>query len=174
MPRMTDEVRKMIGLETPLQRCCDVVETGAVRRFAQAVMDVDPIYMDAGYCAETRYATPVAPPLFPLAMLRLPFGAPDSLHARASDPDFDGAVGSATYGLPALPVENSPIVNGGVDVEFFRYARHGEAISVVARYHDIYERETSSGWMIFVVYECEYLDQENKPILKLRRTQIRR
>lgn len=174
MPRMTEELEKMIGLEIPLQHCCDPVEAGAVRRFAQAIMDDDPVYMNAEYCADTRYGTPVAPPLFPLAMLRLPFGSSDSLHARARDPDFDGAVGSATYGLPTLPIENSPIVNGGVDVELFRYATHGEAISVIARYHDIYERETSSGWMIFVVYECEYLDQLNKPVLKLRRTQIRR
>jgi acyl dehydratase len=174
MPRLTDKIREMIGLETQLQCCCDVVETGAVRRYAQAVMDADPIYMDKAYCALTRYGSPVAPPLFPTAMLRLPFGELDTLHAGASDPDFDGAVGSATYGLPPLPLENSPIVNGGVDVEFDRYVQHGEEIYVVARYRDIVERETSSGWMIFVHYECDFFDAERKRVLRLRRVQIRR
>lgn len=174
MPRLNDEIRSYIGLKAPLQRCCDLVEAGAVRRFAQAIMDPDPIYMDAELTAGLRYEGPVAPPLFPAAMLRLPFGEADSLHARAEDPEFDGAVGSATYGLPPLPIPNSPIVNGGVDVEFFRYARHGEAVFLEASYADITERDTSKGWMIFVIYACSYLGADGDLIMRFNRTQIRR
>ena len=32
-------------METELQLACDPVERGAVRRYAQAIMDPDPIYM---------------------------------------------------------------------------------------------------------------------------------
>lgn len=174
MPRMNDEIRNLIGAETPLQRCCDVVEAGAVRRYAQAIMDVDPIYMDADYTAGTRYGTPVAPPLFPSAMLRLAFGDPDLIQEKASDPDFDGVVGSSSFGLPPLPLVNSPIVNGGTEVEVLRYANHGEQVFLRARYRNIYERETSKGWMIFVNYECDFLDSDEKLILRYRRVQIRR
>src|SRR5580698_8240576 len=174
MPRLTEDIRKMIGLQTEVQSCCDVVERGAVRRYAQAVMDPDPIYMDPEYTGATRYRTPVAPPLFPSAMLRLPFSEPDLLHERSTDPDFDGVVGSSSFGLPPLPLVNSSIVNGGTEVEFTRYINHGEEIFVVARYKDIVERETSSGWALFVQYECDFLDRDHELVLRYRRVQIRR
>jgi uncharacterized protein len=174
MPRLTDDIRKMIGLETSLQRCCDVVERGAVRRYAQAIMDLDPIYMDEKFTAGTRYKRPVAPPLFPSAMLRLPFGDPDLIQERSTDPDFDGVVGSSSFGLPPLPLKDSPIVNGGTEVELIRYANHGEQVFLRARYRDIAERETSKGWMLFVNYECDFLDAQEKLILRYRRVQIRR
>lgn len=174
MPRMTEQLAAMIGLKAPEQLCCDPVEQGAVRRFAQAVGDLDPIYADADHAAVTRYGEPVAPPLFPLAMLRLPFGEMSPVDERAGDEAFDGATQTATYGLPELPLENSPYVNGGVEVEIFRYARHGERVRLRARYKDIYEKETSKGWYIFVVYEVSFLDQSGEAIMLLNRTQIRR
>jgi uncharacterized protein len=174
MPRITEEIRRMIGLTTPLQRCCDVVEAGAVRRYAQAVMDIDPIYADAAYTATTRYETPVAPPLFPTAMLRLGFGETDLIHARSGDPTFDGVVGSSSFGLPPLPLGNCSIVNGGTEVELRRLARHGEAVFLQASYEDIVERETSRGWSIFVHYDCRFLDADGELIVRYKRVQIRR
>jgi acyl dehydratase len=174
MPRLTEEIRALIGRRTPLQRCCDVVEAGAVRRYAQAIMDPDPIYADRDYAARTRYATPVAPPLFPSAMLRLAFGEPDLIQQRAEDPDFDGVVGSSSFGLPPLPLVNSPIVNGGTEVEFRRYANHGEEIFLEASYADIQERETQRGWALFVHYDCKFLDAQGELVLRYKRVQIRR
>lgn len=174
MPRLTEEIRSMIGLRTPLQRCCDVVESGAVRRYAQAIMDVDPIYMDQTYAAQTRYMAPVAPPLFPSAMLRLAFGEPDLIHQRANDPSFDGVVGSSSFGLPPLPLANGSIVNGGTQVEFRRYVNHGEEVFLQASYEDIHERETSKGWALFVHYDCKFMDANGGLILRYKRIQIRR
>jgi uncharacterized protein len=174
MPRMTEQIAAMIGVQTADQLCCDDVERGAVRRFAQAIGDLDPIYTDREYASRTRYREPVAPPLFPLAMLRLPFGGPDQVDLRANDPDFDGAAESATYGLPSIPLENSPIVNGGIELELHRYVNHGEPVHVRARYKDIYEKETSKGWFIFIVYEVQYIDRDGLPIMTINRTQIRR
>ncbi len=137
-------------------------------------MDPDPVYMDKDYAAATRYGEPITPPLFPAAMLRLAYGGPDLLQERADDPTFDGAVGSATYGLPPLPLPNSPIVNGGMEVEFARYAKHGEPVFLEASYADIIERETSKGWMLFVHYDCRFLDAAGDLIMRFRRVQIRR
>ncbi|MBX3521893.1 MAG: MaoC family dehydratase N-terminal domain-containing protein [Xanthobacteraceae bacterium] len=174
MPRLTNEIRRLIGVATPDTALCDVVEPGAVRRFAQATGDIDPLYASGEAAGSSKYKGPIAPPLYPLNMLRTPFGAPDPIEARARDPHFDGATEMSTYGLPPLPLENSPIVNGGVEVEFSRYARHGERVSLRARYKDIYEKETSKGWMIFVVYEATFLGEDGLPILTINRTQIRR
>lgn len=174
MPRLTEEVRKYIGMETDAQLACDPVERGAVRRYAQAIMDPDPIYMWDEAVRGTRYAKPVAPPLFPNAMLRLPFGERDLVQERANDPRFDGAVGSSTLGLPPLPLVNSPLLNGGSEVELYRFAEHGESIWLKSRYLDIYERESSKGVMLFVVIETDFLDRDGRLVMRFRKTQIRR
>lgn len=174
MPRLNDEIRGYIGMQTELQLACDPVERGAVRRYAQAIMDIDPIYMDEQALRGTRYVKPVAPPLFPNAMLRLPFGERDLVQERAADPHFDGAVGSSTLGLPPLPLVNSPLLNGGSEVELFRFAQHGEQIWLQSRYLDIYEKETSKGVMLFVVIETDFLDRDRKLVMRFRKTQIRR
>jgi hypothetical protein len=174
MPRLNDEIRKYIGTETEMQLACDPVERGAVRRYAQAIMDVDPIYMRDDAIRGTRYTKPVAPPLFPNAMLRLPFGERDLVQERAEDPHFDGAVGSSTLGLPPLPLTNSPLLNGGSEVELFRYAQHGEQIWIQSRYLDIYEKESSKGTMLMVVIETDFLDHDRKLVMRFRKTQIRR
>ena len=158
MPRLDDQIRTFIGMETDLQLACDAVEAGAVRRYAQAIMDIDPIYMRPEALAGTRYARPVAPPLFPNAMLRLPFGERDLVSERAEDPHFDGAVGSSTMGLPPLPLVGSPLLNGGTEVEMYRLAEHGEQVWLQSRYLDIYERESSKGVMLMVVIETDFLD----------------
>jgi hypothetical protein len=174
MTILTDEIRSYIGMETETQLCCDPVERGAVRRFAQAIMDVDPIYMDEEFARHTRYGGPVAPPLFATAMLRLPFGDRDLVTERAEDPHFDGSVGSSSLGLPPLPLGKLAMLNGGTDVEIIRYPRHGEWVRIKSRYKDIYERETSKGPMVFVLYESDFLDEEGKLIIRYSKTQIRR
>jgi len=172
MPRLDDEIRKYIGMQTEEQLACDTVERGAVRRYAQAIMDLDPIYMDPP--AGSRYAKPVAPPLFPNAMLRAPFNSPDLVTERAEDPHFDGLVGSSTLGLPPLPLVNSPLLNGGSEVEMYRFAEHGEQVWLVSRYKDIYEKESSKGVMLMVVIETDFLDKDRKLVMRFRKTQIRR
>lgn len=174
MPRLTPEIAKYVGMETELQLACDPVERGAVRRYAQAIMDNDPIYMEDEAVQGTRYGKPVAPPLFPNAMLRLPFGERDLVQERANDPHFDGAVGSSTLGLPPLPLVNSPLLNGGAEVELYRFAEHGEWIHLKSRYLDIYEKETSRGVMLFVVIETDFLDKDGQLVMRFRKTQIRR
>ena len=171
---LTDEVKKFMGMETEVQLACDPVERGAVRRYAQAIMDLDPAYMHDDYAAKSRYRTPVAPPLFPTAMLRAEFDSPDLVTERADDPNFDGLVGSSTMGLPPLPLVNSPLLNAGSEVELFRLANHGEWVRMKSRYRDIYERETSKGVMLFVVIETDFIDQAGQLICRFRKTQIRR
>lgn len=174
MALLTDEVRRYIGVETEEEVACEPVEKGAVRRYAQAIMDDDPIYYSEEVAGALRYGAPVAPPLFPTHMFRRPFGTPDPLQEHASDPDFDGIVGSTSQGLPELPLPGLALLNGGSEIEFYRYARHGETVKCRSRYQDIYERETRSGPMIFVVIESEYLSGDGDLLLRVRKTLIRR
>ncbi len=135
MTLLTDEIRSFIGAESQTVAACDKVEPGAVRRYAQAIMDDDPDYAAGAEAA--RYGGPVAPPLYPSFMFRRPYGTPDALTLRAEDPDFDGLVAAASDGLPELPLPGLALLNGGSEIEFFRYARHGESVVQRSRYADI-------------------------------------
>ncbi len=172
MTILTDEIRSYIGLQSEWVTACDTVEPGAVRRYAQAILaDDDPSYAAAAHPG--RYGGPVAPPIYPAFMFRRPLGTPDVLSERAEDPDFDGLVSSASDGLPELPLPGRALLNGGSEIEFLRYARHGEAVTQRSRYADIYERQSKTGPMLFVVVETDYAAGD-EVLLRVRKTLIRR
>jgi acyl dehydratase len=174
MSILPEEAKKYIGLESETEIACDPVERGAVRRYAQAIMDEDPIFAEP--CANNaRYGGPVAPPLYPTHLMRRPFGAPDPIQKNARNPDFDGLVGTTTQSLPEIePLKNFAVLNGGLDIEFFRYARHGETVKLVSRYADITEKETSKGPIVLVVIESEFRNGDGELLIRTKRTSIRR
>lgn len=170
---LTDEIRGFIGWTSEGVTACDAVEPGAVRRYAQAIMaDGDGDY--APDAVPARFGGPVAPPIYPAFMFRRPLGTPDVLTERAGDPDFDGLVSAASDGLPELPLPGRALLNGGSEIEFLRYARHGERVVQRSRYADIYERESRNGPMLFVVTETEYSTSGGEVLLRIRKTIIRR
>jgi hypothetical protein len=169
-----DACQKYVGMESESELACDLVERGAIRRFAQAIMDEDPIFWEP--CENNkRYGGPVAPPLYPAHIFRRPFGTEDPLTKNALNPDFDGVGATASQGLPEVePLRGYGLLNGGIEVEFFRYARHGETVKLKSRYASITGKETSKGPMIFVVIESEYRTGTGDLLIRTRRTQIRR
>jgi len=170
---VTDEVRAYIGIASEAEFACDEVEAGAVRRFAQAIMDEDPAYAAETNDANRRYGGPIAPPLFANHMLRRPLGSPDPIQANAGKPEFDGIVPAAN--LPAIaPLAHLASLNGGSEFEFFRYPRHGERVSVRLSYEDISEKESSKGPMVLVVRQYEFRNDDGELLMRSRMTTIRR
>lgn len=177
MPLLTEAVRAYIGASSESEVACDTVERGAVRRYAQAIMDDDPAFMDDP--AAARFGGAVAPLLFPTHMFRRAFGTTDPLQSRAHDPDFDGVAdgigATAAQGLPEIePLRGLRLMNGGSAFEFYRHARHGERVTVRSRYADIVERETAQGPMVLVTVDSEFRTTEGALLLKVRTTLIRR
>jgi hypothetical protein len=174
MTIVPEAAKAYIGMESAPETACDPVERGAVRRYAQAIMDDDPIFW--GPCANNeRFGGPVAPPLYPTHQFRRAFGTPDPIQLNAREPDFDGIGATAAQGLPEIePLKGYALLNGGSEIEFFRYIRHGEHVTLKSRYTDISGKETSKGPMIFVVIESEYRNDDGELLIRVRRTQIRR
>lgn len=175
MANLSESLKKYINMKSEPDIACDVVERGAVRRYAQAIMNEDLIFSEK--CPNnSRYGGPVAPPLFPTHMFRRPFGAPDPIQSNANNPDFDGIVAvTSSNSLPEIePLKGYALLNGGSEIEFFRYARHGETISVQSRYADIIEKETSKGPIVLVITESEYRNEDGDLLIRTRRTTIRR
>jgi acyl dehydratase len=172
---ITPEIKALIGREGAPQTSGEPVERGEVRRFAQAVMDDDPIFWDDAYARNTRYGGVVAPPLFPLFAHRRPPGSADPLATAATDPDFDGFVGLSTSGLPPVSLPMLPrLLNGGNEVEFYQLPKLGDHITARAKYLDIYEKTGRSGTMVFIVVETRYTNQHDELLMISRLTLIRR
>jgi len=172
MSILPESAKNYIGMESRVEVACDPIERGAVRRYAQAIMDEDPIFHSD--CEENRrYGGSIAPPLYPTHLFRRPFGAADPIQANAHNPHYDGSIGS--LGLPAIePLKDYTLLNGGSEVEFFKYARHGESVTMLSRYADILEKNTSKGPIILVIIESEFRDGQGDLLVRTRRTQIRR
>jgi hypothetical protein len=173
MSLLQEEILSYIGIEGPESVATDAVELGAVRRYAQAIMDESADYSEAG--GNPRYRGGVAPPIYPAYMFRRALGTTDPLSERAEDPNFDGLVPSSGDGLPEIiPLRGRALLNGGSQIEFFRYARHGERVLQKARYAEIAERQSSKGPMVLVTVEISYRTEEGEPLMNVRKIMIRR
>ena len=171
MAILTDAVRAFIGTQSAIHEAPECVEPGAVRRFAQAIMDEDSIF-DHGH---DTYGGPVAPPLFPQMMFKRSFGSPDLLRKNAHNPDYDGASGGTAQTLPPIPdLQGMGVLNGGLEIEFLRYVRHGEVVRMRSRYDDIEEKQTSKGPIILLQIISEYFTDAGEVLLRIRQTSIRR
>ena len=170
---ITDEVRALIGAESGVQVAPDPVERGAIRRMAHAIIDPDPVFRDDALAAQTRYASVVAPPLFPVHMFQREADSPDPLDQVFEDPDYDGSKpATAMFGLPNVPLPLKRLLNAGVEVEFFRYARPGEQVTVVNRYADIFQKQGRNGPMVFVVVERRFRTAPGEALLTYRQTLV--
>jgi hypothetical protein len=169
LPILTDELLRYVGIESPELEAPHPVEASEVRRYAQATMDDDPRYI-----AGADGQAPIAPLLFPTHMFRAPFGSSDILTERAEDPDFDGGVALSSRGLPDLPTRNLVRLNGGVKIDFFDHARHGERVRMKSRYASITEREGSKGPMMLVLIDTDYYTADGRPLLRVQNTGIYR
>lgn len=172
MALLTDEVRRYIGHKGDRFAACEVVQDSEVRRFCQAIMDPDPAYAGGRDAASGTGRT--APPLFPVFVFRTPSDAPDMLTVRASDPDFDGLTPGVGNGLPELPLRGLRLLNGGAEVEFFQSAEVGDRVFQQSTYADIVEKSSKSGPMLLVTIDTLYTNQRREPLVRYRRTQIRR
>lgn len=164
------ELSSYIGLESEVVRSELPVEASIVRRFCQAVMDENPMYWTPNE-DNRAYGGPVAPPLFPTFMFGRTFGSPDPIQLNAENPGYDGLNFSRV--LPEIePIRGYAMLNGGSEVDFFGYARHGEHVNRQARYSNIVERDTRKGRMVFVTTESDFRNPRNDLLLRVRTTLI--
>ncbi len=145
---VTDEARKQIGRTGEIRTY--EVERGAIRRFAEAIGDSNPLFNDELASRNTRFGGMIAPPTFYRSM-----GSP------IPNVDLPG-MGSQFRGL-----------DGGSDWEYFHPIRVGDRISVQSRLADLRESEGRLGPMVFIVMETTYTNQFGEVCATQRSTAIR-
>ncbi len=124
------------------------VEKGAIRRFAEALGDYNPIYYDEEYARASGYPTVVAPPTFPA-----------SFHSAADLRELLGV------GIKSL-------LHAEQGFEYERPILAGDRIYVSTKVADVLEKPGPAGKMDVAVIEDEGRDEEGNLVFRARRTLV--
>jgi len=154
---LMDELRGLIGAMT--EPGISEVERGAIRRYACAVGNPNPLYSDVEYARRSRYGEVICPPGF--------FGWPMKA--------FTGAVEVMAPVFGALfKAGLVRIVDGGMTYKFFLPVRAGDTLTWYVRFVDAREREGKTGKMVFLSFETTYINQRGDLVAKARNTFLAR
>jgi len=126
------------------------VERGAIRRFAEAIGDNNPLFNDDHKARKSRFGGMIAPPTFCR-----------SLGSPIPDVKLD-SLGANFRGL-----------DGGSEWEYFHPIRPGDRITVQTKLVDLRESEGRLGPMVFITMETSYTNQFGEVCATQRSTGIR-
>ncbi len=140
--------RTLIGRES--EPVVQLVEAGAIRRFAEALGDPNPLYQDEGAARAAGHAGLVAPPTFPIALT-----ANDRFRH-------------------SLDLGARSMLHGEQAFEYFRPLVAGDRVTVVSRVADVQERAGASGPSDVLVIEDEARDERGGLVFRSRTTLILR
>ena len=123
--------QELIGrLSTPVPNW---VERGAVRRFAQAIGDPHPDYVDEEAALAGRYGGLIAPPTFPVTF---------------------------EYGsIEGLTLPSAGLIHGEQSFTYARPLRVGERLACAIELRDTYEKQGGRGLLTFLVFAREGRDE---------------
>ena len=126
------------------------VEKGAIRRYAEAVGNNNPLYYDEEYASKSRYGGIIAPPGF--------FGW--SVKAVTTS---EGIVGLMTAMINA---GYAGILDGGISYEFYQPVRAGDTLVASPKVKDVTAKEGRTGTMMICQFETSYLNQNGDVVAK--------
>ncbi len=124
----------------------NVVEKGAVRKFAEAIGDLNPLYMDEEVAKASRYGRLIAPPTFP-----------------------------RTFGYGEIEGAGPPgqgFIHGEHQIRYERPLFVGEEVSCYVEFKDYYEKEGRGGALGFLISERVGEDTEGERIFTMLDTAI--
>jgi acyl dehydratase len=150
-----DSLKQYIGkVDPPHLR---EVEKGAIRRYADAVGDDNPLYNDEEYARKSRYGCIIAPPGF--------FGwAKKTISSSEGLVGLIGAMIEAGY---------AGILDGGMAYDFYLPVRVGDTLVVSPKVADIALKEGKTKMMI-LRFEASYTNQNGDLVAKSYQTLIGR
>ena len=122
------------------------VEKGAIRDFARAIGDEDPLSLDEDYARASRFGALVAPPAFVSRLV------PDVMHAD----------------LLALDLPFARNVHGEDVVTSHRPILAGDVITAVGTYTDVFAKTGRQGPMVFQFVDVDVTRQDGAPIATVR------
>lgn len=140
--------RSLIGRQS--EPVVHEVEKGAIRRFAEALGDPNPLYQDEEAARGAGYAGLLAPPTFPVAL---------TANERFRH---------------SLDLGTRSFLHGEQQLEYVRPLVAGDVVTVVSRVADVLERPGASGPTDVIVIEDEGRDHKGELVFRSRSTLILR
>jgi len=149
-----DELRDLVGERFELVERFPV-EAGKIAEFAEAITDVDSLYLDdTGDTARERgFENVPAPPTFTMSA---------AFFRERQDME----------GRPDVTFDRSRTVHGEQSFEYERPPVAGDVLSADGELRDIYQKEGASGPMTFAEWEATYRDQDGDPVVRAFSTVI--
>jgi acyl dehydratase len=140
--------RSLIGRES--EPVVHDVEKGAIVRFAEAIGDPNPIYVDEQAARAAGHAGLVAPPTFPVVL---------TVNERFRS---------------SLDLGTRSLLHGEQQIEYGRPIVAGDRITVKTRVADVQERASASGPMDILILEDEGRDAHGALVFRTRETLVLR
>lgn len=135
-----------IGKEIPLATV--TVSAEDIRKFAEAMGDLNPVYLDVEAARAAGYPNVIAPPLFCMKMRSGPM-------------------------KPEVPLEPGlASVHAGQDIEFSDEIYAGQTYTITAKIAEAYEKTGRSGPLGIIVREVDIKDANGNKVVVLRERQI--
>ena len=151
-----DEVKKFIGKQyAPHIR---LAEEGAIKRYAEAVGDDNPLYLDEEFARREGHSTVIAPPGF--------FGWPKK-GAVVPQAIMEVRAAITKAGYPRF-------LDGGISFDFYLPIHAGDMLVAGMKVKDIYDRESKGSTMIFSVFETTYTNQNGDVVARGYHTLVAR
>jgi hypothetical protein len=94
--------------------------------------------------------------------------------AGEAPPTFLVALAPASVHLAEAEEYGKGWLNGGNRFEYFEPVKVGDRIKATGRVADVYEKTGTSGSLLFIIFETDYVNQEGRLVARLRGTAIRR
>jgi acyl dehydratase len=146
---ITQELKDLLGKDQPAEYF--EVEKDALKIFARAIGDPNPVYSDPEYAKKTRYGAQIAPPTFLIDYGIIKLG--DKL-------------------IALIEKNGGGFINGGTTIDFLVPIKVGDTIKTVAKLIDLKEKVGSNGKLLFMTLEVNYFNQKGELARKCRDTFI--
>jgi hypothetical protein len=101
-------------------------------------------------------------------------GDPNPRWAKEAPPTFFVALAPGSMHLAEAEEYGKGWLNGGNRFEYFAPVKVGDTITAKGRVADVYEKEGSSGNLLFIIFETDYVNQDGQRVARLKQTAIRR
>jgi hypothetical protein len=101
-------------------------------------------------------------------------GDPNPRWTKEAPPTFLVALAPVSIHLAEAEEYGKGWLNGGNRFEYLAPVMIGDRITATGRVAEVYEKSGSSGNLLFIIFETEYVNQSGAPVARLRGTMIRR
>jgi hypothetical protein len=101
-------------------------------------------------------------------------GDPNPRWQKEAPPTFLVALAPVSAHLSEAEEYGKGWLNGGNRFEYFAPVVIGDVITATGHVAEVYEKSGSTGSLLFIIFETDYLNQRGEQVARLRGTMIRR